>query len=167
MEVFVEPTHFRIPDQLVRGRTLGDQDTALISWFNGFVPTKAGNYVGSFFLSKKLSDIVIEVRINIFQSDRTTKPGCPWTWSIQITDGPRRMVMERPAYSNLYFKEAHEAAISVREDLRGGGYVPTQPERSSIIAAISQEQSIVERITAAEDRASVRRPAKRTRVIDT
>ena len=167
MEVRVEPTHPRKPGQSLRSRPLSDQDAGLVSWFNGFVPTNTGNFVGSFFLAKNSSDIVISVRINIFQSDRSTKPGCHWTWSIQILDGPRRMVMERPAYSNLYFAEAHEAAISVRDDLRGGGYAPTQPKRSSIIETMAQEQSAVERITAAEELASVRRPAPRTRVIDT
>jgi hypothetical protein len=153
--------------QSPRGRAVGDQgDPALLGWFNGFNRSKSGNFVGSFYLAKKASEVVITVRINLFRSDRTTRPGCPWTWAIQIVDGPRRMVMEQPGYSNLYFEGPHEAAISVRDDLQAGGYAPTQPPRSSLVAAIAKEQDIVERVAAAEDRSFVRKPA-RTRVIDT
>jgi hypothetical protein len=167
VEVSVEPAQVRTLSHSVRGRIISDQgDKALSGWFNGFTRTKTGNYIGEFFLAKKASDVVISARINIFKSDRTTQPGCPWTWGIQIIDGPRRMVMEKPAYSNLYFAGPHEAAISVRDDLRGGGYAPTQPERSSLITALVKEHAITERVQAAEDRSFVRGP-KRTRIIDT
>ncbi len=151
----------------MRARIISDQgDASLLGWFNGFTRTKAGNYIGSFFLTKKASDIVLSVRVNIFKSDRTTIPGCPWTWAIQITDGPRRMVMEKPSYSNLYFAGPHEAAVSVKDDLRAGGYAQTQPARSSLIAAIAKEQDVVERVLAAEDAVFQVKPP-RTRVIDT
>jgi hypothetical protein len=153
--------------QTHKGRMLSHQGDATVAiWLNGFTRTKTGNYVGSFFLGKKSSDIVITARINIFKSDRTTRPNCHWTWAIQITDGPRRMVMEAMAYSNLYFEGPQEAAIHVRDDLRAGGYTPTQPPRSSLVAAIAKEQHIAERIAEAEDRSFARKPA-RTRVIDT
>jgi hypothetical protein len=151
----------------MRGRIISDQgDITLLGWFNGFMRSSTGNFVGEFFLAKKASDITISARINLFRSDRTTRPGCPWTWGIQIVDGPRRMVMERPSYSNLYFAGPHEAAISVRDDLKAGGYTPTQPSRSSIITELAKEHRIAERVAAAEDRVFARKPP-RTRVIDT
>ena len=167
MELFVEPAPSRTLGQSMRARIISDQgDASLLGWFNGFTRTSTGNYVGSFFLAKKSSDIVITARVNLFKSDRTTRPGHPWTWSIQIVDGPRRMVMERPSYSNLYFEGPHEAAVSVKEDLQAGGYAQTQPARSSIIAAIAKEQGIEERVLAAEAKVFQVKPP-RTRVIDT
>ena len=141
-------------------------DAAALSWFTGFTRTKTGNFIAEFFLAKKSSDVVLAARINLYKSDRTTKPGCNWTWGIQITDGPRRMIMEKPAFSNLFFAGPHEAAISVRDDLHGGGYFLTQPPRTSITATIAREQAIVERVAEAEDRAYKVKPA-RTRIIDT
>jgi hypothetical protein len=76
------------------------------------------------------------------------------------------MVMEKPSYSNFYFEGPHEAAVSVKDDLRAGGYTLTQPARSPLIEAIAKEQVIAERVIAAEDRSFARRPA-RTRIIDT
>jgi hypothetical protein len=151
----------------MRGRVISDQgDITLLGWFNGFNRTSTGNFVGEFFLAKKASDIVISARINLFKSDRTTIPGRPWTWGIQVTDGPRRMIMEKPGYSNLYFENPHEAAISVRDDLKAGGYVPTQPSRSSLITELASEHRIADRVAAAEDKVFARKPA-RTRIIDT
>jgi hypothetical protein len=165
--VSVEHTQTRTLAQSMRGRILGDRgDAALTGWFKGFTRTRTGNFVGEFFLAKKSSDVVIMARINLFKSDRTTRPGCPWTWSIQITDGPRRMIMEMPAYSNLYFEGPHEAAISVRDDLRGGGYIPAQPARSSVVTEIARKQIVVDRVAAAEDRAFPQKSV-RTRIIDT
>jgi hypothetical protein len=167
VEVSVEPVQVRTLGHSVKARVISDMgDGTELGWFNGFVRTKTGNYVASFFLAKKLSDVVITARITLFKSDRTTRPGHIWTWSIQIVDGPRRMIMEKPAYSNLYFEGPHDAAISVRDDLKGGGYTPTQPPRSSIIDALAKEQVIVERITAAEDKVFQVKPP-RTRIIDT
>lgn len=167
MEVYAEPAQSRTLAQCMKGHVISDLgDGTELGWFNGFTRIKNGNYIGSFFLAKKLSDIVIAARVNIFQSNRTTRPGCPWTWSIQITDGPRRMVMEKPSYSNLYFEGPHEAAVNVRDDLRAGGYTPTQPSRSSLIEAIAKEQVIAERVITAEDRKFTlkQRP---TRTVDT
>jgi hypothetical protein len=167
VEVYAEPAQVRTLGHTVKARVITDMgDGTELGWFNGFVRTKTGNYVASFFLGKKASDIVITARINLFKSDRTTRPGCLWTWSIQIVDGPRRMIMEKPAYSNLYFEGPHEAAVSVRDDLKGGGYTPTQPSRSSIIDALAKEQVIVERVIVAEDRKFTvkQRPA---RTVDT
>jgi hypothetical protein len=167
MEVTAEPAQIRTLGHSTRARIISDLgDGTELGWFNGFVRTKTENFVASFFLAKKASDIVITARINLFKSDRTTKPGCLWTWSIEITDGPRRMIMEKPAYSNLYFENPYEAAISVRDDLKAGGYTPTQPPRSSIIEALAKEQIIVERIIAAEDKVFTVKPP-RTRIIDT
>lgn len=167
MEVTVEPAQPRTMGQSMRGRILGDQgDETLLSWFNGFARSAKGNYVGTFHLGKRSSDLEIEARIFVFRSDRSTRPGCPWTWSIQIVSGPRRMVMEQPVYSNFYFEGPHEAAMSVRDDLKGSGYVPKQPKRSAIVATIAQQQVIAERVIAAEDRKFIRKPS-RTRVIDT
>jgi hypothetical protein len=153
VEVFAESSQTRTLGQSMRGHFISDRDATLLGWFNGFTRAKTGNFVGSFFLAKKSSDIVITARINLFKSDRTTRPGHPWTWAIQITDGPRRMVMEKPGYSNLYFEGPHEAAVSVRDDLRAGGYATTQPPRSSLIDAIGREQAVVERAVAAEEKA--------------
>jgi hypothetical protein len=167
LEVSVETAQPRTMGQSMRGRIFGDQgDATLLSWFNGFARSAKGNYIGSFHLGKKASDLEIEARILVFKSDRSIRPGCPWTWSIQIVGGPRRMVMEQPAYSNLYFEGPHEAAISVRDDLRGGGYVPVQPKRSTAVAAIVKQQVVAERVIAAEDRKFTKKPT-RTRVIDT
>jgi hypothetical protein len=163
----IEATKSRTMAQSRQGRIIADQgDKALLGWFNGFSRSGSGNFVGSFFLAKQASDIVIEARVFIFKSDRTTRPGFEWTWSIQVIGGPRRMVMDKPVYSNLYFADPYSAAISARDDLRGGGYTPTQPKQSSVVAAIAQKQDTVERLAAAEDRAFVRKPA-RMRVIDT
>jgi hypothetical protein len=166
LEVFVEPVQPRTVRQSSRDRTPGDPNDMNLMRSYGFTRSKSGNYVGSFFLAKKSSDITIMARINIFQSDRTTKPGCPWTWSIQVVEGPRNMVMEQPGYSNFYFARPHEAAINVQDDLHAGGYVPTEPRRSPVIATIAGKQAVAERVATAEDRASIRRP-ERTRVIDT
>jgi hypothetical protein len=172
VEVYAEPAQVRTLGHSTKARIISDLgDGTELGWFNGFARTKTGNYVASFFLTKKATvmpphDIVITVRINLFKSDRTTRPGHIWTWSIQITDGPRRMIMEKPAYSNLYFEGPHDAAISVRDDLKAGGYTPTQPTRSSIVDAIAKEQVIVERVSAAEDRVFTVRQ-RPTRIVDT
>jgi hypothetical protein len=167
LEVSTEPAQSRTLGQSVRARIISDLgDGTELGWFTGFRNTKAGNFIGSFFLAKKASDIVIKAQIILFKSDRTIRPGCPWTWSIQIVDGPRRMVMEQPGYADRYFKGPHEAAIDIRNDLQAGGYTPTQPTRSSIIKEIAKEQVIAERVIAAEDRRFTvkQRP---TRTVDT
>jgi hypothetical protein len=168
LDVFIEATKSRTMAQSRQGRIIADRgdDAALPGWFNGFSRSGSGNFVGSFFLAKQASDIVIEIRVFVFKSGRTTRPGYPWTWSMQVIGGPRSMIKDKPYYSNRYFADEYSAAVDVLEDVRGGGYTPTQPKKSSVAAAIAAEHGIADRLAAAEDRAFARKPT-RTRIIDT
>lgn len=133
------------------------------AWLRAFWETRAGNYAGEFyFADKKNDERVIKVLLTVFRTDRSPYPGKPWTWSLQVLEGPRRMIMERPQYSNLYFAGPHVAALDVLADLDKAGFVLGQPRQSSVSLLLGEERQKVE---VAET--GVVSTGRRKRVVDT
>lgn len=123
-----------------------DRPAADVAWLTAFRRTTKGNYAGEFYFEdKKTAALAIKVLLTVFKTDRSPHVGLTWTWSLQVLDGPQRLVMERPQYSNLYFVAPADAAFDVRGDLGAAGFVLGQPRHSSVASLLGAERKRIER----------------------
>jgi hypothetical protein len=142
------------------GREVTEAETA---WLRGFWLTQRRNYAGRFHMVDKGNvDRILCVLVTVFHSDRSPIVGAPWTWSLQVIEGPRKMIMERPGYSDLYFKNPLVAALDILEDLDEAGFVPGQPRESAVAGLLRAKRAEAE-----AEEVTVTRQNTRLRVVDT